>query len=215
MLVLQDKRYVWHDSYDIETETWLKAAASYWQLSYHLTKALILKSFIWHMTHDSWLMTHDSWHMTHDSWLMTHDSWHMTHDSWLMTHDSWLMTHDSWLMTHDSCHRRHGWSWRVSYFQLPIHFWQNKAHAPVVMRSLRFPGAVVVAQGPRFVCFYHGWGDVFDEDLTTPKLMPNLVWSVNFHLHVSCVMCHVSILSGQSTFSNVSFLRILFHIFIE
>ena len=52
---------------------------------------------------------------------------------------------------------------------------QNKAHAPVVLRSMRFPGAVVVAQGPRFVCFYHGWGDEFRRTLVTPKLTPDLV----------------------------------------
>jgi len=52
---------------------------------------------------------------------------------------------------------------------------QNKAHAPVVMRSMRFPGAVVVARGPRFVCFYHGWGDVYDDKIVTPMLTADLV----------------------------------------
>jgi len=52
---------------------------------------------------------------------------------------------------------------------------QNKAFAPVVLRSVRFPGAVVVAQGPRFVCFYHGWGDEFMGSIVTPKLTPDLV----------------------------------------
>jgi len=52
---------------------------------------------------------------------------------------------------------------------------QNKAHAPVVLRSQRFPGAVVVAHGPRFVCFYHGWGEQFDGRVTTPKLTTELV----------------------------------------
>jgi hypothetical protein len=34
---------------------------------------------------------------------------------------------------------------------------------------------VVVAQGPRFVCFYHGWGDEFRRTLVTPQLTPDLV----------------------------------------
>lgn len=52
---------------------------------------------------------------------------------------------------------------------------QNRACSPIVMRSVRFPGAVVVAHGPRFVCFYHGWGDEYKRQLVTCKLTPQLV----------------------------------------
>ena len=95
---------------------------------------------------------------------------------------------------------------------------QNKANAPVVLRSTRFPGAwcwrrfaalgpdacaassvcacththarthararahththtgaVVAAQGPRFVCFYHGWGDETRVEPVTPMLTSELV----------------------------------------
>ena len=59
-----------------------------------------------------------------------------------------------------------------------------------MLRSLRFPGAVVVAQGPRFVCFYHGWGDQFDGNITTPKLTSELVCpavSADDKYRVSCM----------------------------
>ena len=50
----------------------------------------------------------------------------------------------------------------------------------------------MVAQGPRFVCFYHGWGDQFDGNMITPKLTSELVCptvSADDKYRVSCMRC--------------------------
>ena len=68
------------------------------------------------------------------------------------------------------------------------------------MRSVKFPGAVVVALGPRFVCFYHGWGDVHDNNIITPMLTTELVCpavcaDVKYRV---CFVCSCSLVSGYT-----------------
>ena len=64
-----------------------------------------------------------------------------------------------------------------------------------MLRSLRFPGAVVVAQGARFVCFYNGGGQEVNNKLVTPMLTteidcPQVAADDKYRVSFLCCLVH-------------------------